>query len=129
MIADGSGLRHVPYRPVADIALIACRLPYSEAGVERAFSRLGLIFGDHLRSIQDDLVEALLIIKLHRIPTCPASSSVLESVRGDLRPDSVDHPAGDADGAPVPSGLHGDGSQPSSEPEPDLSHWRAGGLS
>jgi hypothetical protein len=68
MITDTRGLRHVPYRPVADIALIASRLPCSEVGVERAFSRFELIFGDHRRSIQDDLVEALLIIKLHRVP-------------------------------------------------------------
>jgi hypothetical protein len=82
MIPDTSGLCHVPYRLVADIALIASRRPCSEAGVERAFSRLLSIFGDHRRSIQDDLVKDLLTIKLHRVPNCPASSRVLESVRG-----------------------------------------------
>jgi hypothetical protein len=35
-IPDASGLRHVLWRPVADITLIASRLPCSEAGVERA---------------------------------------------------------------------------------------------
>jgi hypothetical protein len=59
MIPDANGLRHVPYRPVADTALIASRLPCSEAGVERTFSRLGLIFGSHRRSIQDDLADSI----------------------------------------------------------------------
>jgi hypothetical protein len=128
MIPDDSELRHVLSRPVACIALIISRLPCIEAGVERAFSSLGFIYGDHQRSIHDDLVEALLIIKLHRVPDCPASSSVLETVRGTPGPDSVDHPAGDADGARSPPGLPGDGIQPASEPEPGHSRWRADAL-
>jgi hypothetical protein len=128
MILDSSGLRHVPYHPVANITLIASRLPCDEDRVERAFSRLGFIFGDHRRSIQDELVAALLIIKLHRAPNCPASSSVLERVCTPLRPDSVNHPADDADGSRSPPGIAGDGSQSASQPEPRLSHWRAGAI-
>jgi hypothetical protein len=58
-------------------------------------------------------VEALLIIKLHRVPNCPTSSSFLESVRRALGPDSVNHPTGAADGARSP---------------PGLSHWRMSAL-
>jgi hypothetical protein len=114
MFADASGVLHVAYRPVADIALIASRLPCSEGGVERAFSWLGLIFGDYRKSIHDDYVEPLLVIKVHCVPNCPASSSVLESVLAALGPDSVNCSAGDADGARSPPGLPGDGSQPAS---------------
>jgi hypothetical protein len=68
------------------------------------------------------------MIKLHRVPNCPASSSVLEHVRRALGPDSVDHPAGSADCARSPPGLPGDGSQSAFQTEPAISHWRVGAL-
>jgi hypothetical protein len=129
MILDISGLRHVPYRPVAEIALIGARLPCSNAGVERAFSRLGLIFGDHRRLIHDDLVVALSIVKLHRFPNCPASSSVLENVREGLEPDSVDRSTGDADGARPPPDLPADRSLPTAQPELGLARLERMGWS
>jgi hypothetical protein len=52
----------------------------SEAGVEKAFSRIGLIFGDHRNPIQDDLIEALLVIRLDNVSTVPRSSSILDNV-------------------------------------------------
>jgi hypothetical protein len=58
----------------------------------------------------------------------PGVSSVLENVRVALGPDSIDHPAGGADGARSLPGLPGDGSQPASQPEAGLSYWRAGVL-
>jgi hypothetical protein len=51
--------------------MIVAKLPCSEAGVEMAFSRLRLVFRYHRRSIQDDLIEALLLIRLHSIPNVP----------------------------------------------------------
>jgi hypothetical protein len=78
VIPGANGIPAVPYLPVAEIALIVARLPCSEAGVESALSSLGLVFGDHRRSIQDDLIEALLVVRLPGIPNVPRSSQVLD---------------------------------------------------
>jgi hypothetical protein len=82
MIPDAKGRLCIPYPPIAEIIQIDARLPCSEAGVERAFSRLGLIFGDHRRSIRDDLAEALLIIRLHGIPNGQGASDSLDKIPG-----------------------------------------------
>jgi hypothetical protein len=40
-------------------------LPCSEAAVERAFSHLRIICGDHRHSLKPDLLDALLVNRLH----------------------------------------------------------------
>jgi hypothetical protein len=60
--------------------LLLRTFPCSEAGVEIAFSKLGLVFGDHRRSIQDNLIETLLMVRLPGIPNVPRSSQVLDNI-------------------------------------------------
>jgi hypothetical protein len=117
-IPDANGLLRVPYHFVAEIALTAARLPCSEAGFERAFSRLARIRGDRRRSIQDGLAEALLIIKLHGIPNVPQSSDLLDRVRVGPAAEEV---SDSADGEPrdgLPPRHTEDRRAPASQPEP-----------
>jgi hypothetical protein len=95
MIPGANGRLCVPYHPVAEMARIVSRLSWSEAGVERAFSCLGLIFGDHRWSIQDDLSDALLMIKPHGIPNAAASSGLLDMVLREPAGDDASHWTGD----------------------------------
>jgi hypothetical protein len=50
--------------PLAQMAMILIRLPCSEVSVERAFAHLCLILGKHRQSIGDDLLDAILVIRL-----------------------------------------------------------------
>jgi hypothetical protein len=44
--------------------MIQIRLPCGESGLERAFSHLLLILGKHRHSMGDDLLDAILVIRL-----------------------------------------------------------------
>jgi hypothetical protein len=57
--------RQVPYFFLCEVAARLVRLPCSEAAVERAFSHLRLICGDNRHSLKPDLVDALLVTRLH----------------------------------------------------------------
>jgi hypothetical protein len=123
MIPDANGRLCVPYRRVAEIAQIVARLPCSEAGVEGAFSCLGLIIGDHRRSIRDDVAEVLLIIRLHGIPNGQGASDIVDKVRGDpLGDDPGDWIQDERDRAPPPPPDE-DASAPASQPQPRPVRW------
>jgi hypothetical protein len=118
--------RSVPSR--AEIALIVARLPCSEAGVERAFSRLELVFGDHRRSIQDDLIEPLLLVRLHGISNVPGSSQVLDSLGRDLSTRGDGDQPHDESGAGPPPTQFGGTDTLASQPEPKPARWGEGAL-
>jgi hypothetical protein len=84
VIPGANSLPAIPYLSIAEIALIVARLSCREAGVETVFSRLGLVFGDHRCSFQDDLIAALFVIRLHGIPNVPESYQVLDNIGRDL---------------------------------------------
>jgi hypothetical protein len=119
VIPGANGLPAVPYLPVAEIELIVARLPCHEDGVEKAFSRLGLVFGDHRRSIHDNLIEALFVVRLHDIPNVPRSSQVLDSVGRDLSTWSNSDPPYDERGCGPPSPQGGGTDAPASNPNQD----------
>jgi hypothetical protein len=84
VIPGANGLPPVPYLPVAAIALIVAKLPCREAGVERTFARHWFVLSDHRRSIRDDVIEVLLVVRLHGISNVPVSSQVLVSIGCDV---------------------------------------------
>jgi hypothetical protein len=57
----------IPFAPVAEMALILLRMPCSESEVERVFSHLRRLFGDHARHTRDDRVEARLTIMMNNL--------------------------------------------------------------
>jgi hypothetical protein len=52
----------IPFAPLAEMALILLRMPCRESEVERVFSHLRCLFGNHDRHTWDDLVEARLTV-------------------------------------------------------------------
>jgi hypothetical protein len=94
------------------------RLPHSEAGVERVFSHLGSIIGNHRRSIQDDLSKALLVIKLHDIPNAAGLSCILDRVHSDPAGDHPSQWTGDEHHRAPPPPPGEDCSAQASQPQP-----------
>jgi hypothetical protein len=78
--------------PSPETAFTVARLWRSEAGVEKVFSRIGLVFGHHRSSIQDNLIETLLIITLHGVSNVRRSSQVLNDVDCDFIAGGDSHP-------------------------------------
>jgi hypothetical protein len=106
--ADGQTYR---YRPLSHIAFILTRLLCREGAVER----------DHSHSMYNDLVEALLVIRLIRIPTtqelCHELASVCESGEiGETEPSSTTEQAAE----PV---LMGDMGLLHQEARTRIAHW------
>jgi hypothetical protein len=71
VIGGANGLPAARYLPIAEVALMVARLPCTEADVERVLSSLYLVLGGRRGSVQDALIEALLLIRLHDIPNDP----------------------------------------------------------
>jgi hypothetical protein len=59
------GEHHISWFPLAQTALILIRLPCSEAAVERAFSHLRYVLGTRRQSMGEDLLDAILVIRLN----------------------------------------------------------------
>jgi hypothetical protein len=69
-------------------------LPCSEASVERVFSHLKIIVGDHRHSLRDDILEALLTIRLNNNRNVVELCHRLEAICGELSSGQpVDPPA------------------------------------
>jgi hypothetical protein len=77
------------YPLIATMALILMRMPCSEAEVERVFSRMRVIFGDHRRRIRRDLLESRLILQMNGSMMTSDRLSALESLEreDDANPD------------------------------------------
>jgi hypothetical protein len=103
--------------------LILARLSCSETGIERALSRLGLVFDEQRHSIQDDLIEALLVVRLHGIPNVPRSSQAVDSVGRDLSTWGDGDLPHDERGGGLPPAQGGGTDTPTSQPEPRPARW------
>jgi hypothetical protein len=103
MIAVANGFPPVPCLPIAEIALIVERLPCNETGLERVFSWLKLISGDHRRSIQADLIDALLVITCYGVSHLARSSRILDNIDRDFKAAGDGHvPHDERGGHPPP---------------------------
>jgi hypothetical protein len=86
---QGSYRKPHSFFPLAMMALILCRLPLSEAEVERVFSHMRQLFGDRARAMGNDLIEARLTLKLDRLMN-PDASQIHEAFRAfEALPDDV----------------------------------------
>jgi hypothetical protein len=81
----GHGVR-VNYLPLSTMAEMLLTLPCSEAAVERVFSHFKIITGDHRHSLGDDILEALLTIRLHGSTNAVEKSTRLAKICAELTP-------------------------------------------
>jgi hypothetical protein len=61
----------IPFLSIAEMALILLRMRCSEAEVERGFTLLRPLFGDHARHSRGDLVESRLTIMMNNLDVTP----------------------------------------------------------
>jgi hypothetical protein len=74
------------YIPLSIMAEMLLTLPCSEAAVERVFSHFKIITGDHRYPLGDEILEALLTIRLQRSANAAEVSTRLAKICAELTP-------------------------------------------
>jgi hypothetical protein len=76
----------VSYIPLSMMAEMLLTLPCSEGAVERVFSHFKIITGDHRHSLGDDILEALLTIRLQSSANAADLTTRLAKICAELTP-------------------------------------------